>query len=194
MYVVHAGIVTGSKSTALSAAPTCFQCHADGRSTGLKIRSSQEGVGSGPNFRTRAPSPLDPRKRRGAERAVPLQISASRTAKFCCRYFVNRRLPPSSLQRSNATRMTPRETMATRRRVARRCGCGHSSHRAANTVSSISTKMACFRARSASVDCNSRSYFPGFVPVDAWEVGQAYLRAISNPITGRILKLQKTDS
>ena len=36
-------------------------------------------------------------------------------------------------------------------------------------------------------------FFPGFVPVDAWEVGQAYLRAISNPITGRILKLHKTD-
>ena len=34
-------------------------------------------------------------------------------------------------------------------------------------------------------------YFPGFIPVDAWEVGQAYLRAISNPITGRILKLHK---
>jgi NAD(P)-dependent dehydrogenase (short-subunit alcohol dehydrogenase family) len=25
-------------------------------------------------------------------------------------------------------------------------------------------------------------YLPGFIPVDAWEVGQAYLRAISNPI------------
>jgi len=37
-------------------------------------------------------------------------------------------------------------------------------------------------------------YFPGFIPVDTWKVGQAYLRAISNPITGRILKLQKTDS
>ena len=37
-------------------------------------------------------------------------------------------------------------------------------------------------------------YFPGFIPVDAWKVGQAYLRAISNPITGRILKLHKTDS
>jgi NAD(P)-dependent dehydrogenase (short-subunit alcohol dehydrogenase family) len=36
-------------------------------------------------------------------------------------------------------------------------------------------------------------YFPGFIPVDAWEVGQAYLRAISNPITGRILRLHKMD-
>jgi NAD(P)-dependent dehydrogenase (short-subunit alcohol dehydrogenase family) len=36
--------------------------------------------------------------------------------------------------------------------------------------------------------------FPGFIPVSAWEVGQAYLRAISTPITGRILKLHKTDS
>jgi NAD(P)-dependent dehydrogenase (short-subunit alcohol dehydrogenase family) len=37
-------------------------------------------------------------------------------------------------------------------------------------------------------------YFPGFIPVDVYEVGQAYLRAISNPITGRIIKLHKTDS
>jgi NAD(P)-dependent dehydrogenase (short-subunit alcohol dehydrogenase family) len=36
------------------------------------------------------------------------------------------------------------------------------------------------------------AYFPGFIPVDAREVGQAYLRAISTPITGRILKLHKT--
>jgi NAD(P)-dependent dehydrogenase (short-subunit alcohol dehydrogenase family) len=38
------------------------------------------------------------------------------------------------------------------------------------------------------------AYFPGFIPVSAWEVGQAYLRAMSTPITGRILKLHKTDS
>ncbi len=37
-------------------------------------------------------------------------------------------------------------------------------------------------------------YFPGFTPVAASEVALAYLRAISNPITGRILKLYKTDS
>ena len=37
-------------------------------------------------------------------------------------------------------------------------------------------------------------YFPGFTPVRASEVALAYLRAISNPITGRILKLYKTDS
>jgi len=37
------------------------------------------------------------------------------------------------------------------------------------------------------------AYFPGFVPVPAWEVGQAYLRAMSTPITGRILKLHKTN-
>jgi len=36
-------------------------------------------------------------------------------------------------------------------------------------------------------------FFPGFIPVEAWEVGQAYLRAISNPMTGRILKLHKTN-
>ncbi|WP_242181741.1 short chain dehydrogenase [Saccharopolyspora soli] len=37
-------------------------------------------------------------------------------------------------------------------------------------------------------------YFPGFTPVPAAEVALAYLRAMSNPITGRILKLYKTDS
>jgi NAD(P)-dependent dehydrogenase (short-subunit alcohol dehydrogenase family) len=31
--------------------------------------------------------------------------------------------------------------------------------------------------------------FPGFTPVAAAEVAQAYFRAISNPITGRILKV-----
>lgn len=36
--------------------------------------------------------------------------------------------------------------------------------------------------------------FPGFTPVPAAEVALAYLRAMSNPFTGRILKLHKTDS
>jgi NAD(P)-dependent dehydrogenase (short-subunit alcohol dehydrogenase family) len=36
-------------------------------------------------------------------------------------------------------------------------------------------------------------YFTGFAPVPAAEVALAYLRAISTPITGRILKLHKTD-
>src|ERR1700674_137864 len=36
------------------------------------------------------------------------------------------------------------------------------------------------------------AYFAGFIPVPAWEVGQAYLRAMSTPITGRTLKLHKT--
>ena len=36
------------------------------------------------------------------------------------------------------------------------------------------------------------AYFPGFIPVPVVEVALAYLRAISNPITGRILKLHKT--
>jgi NAD(P)-dependent dehydrogenase (short-subunit alcohol dehydrogenase family) len=36
--------------------------------------------------------------------------------------------------------------------------------------------------------------FPGFAPVSVAEVAFAYLRAISNPITGRILKLHKTNS
>ncbi|WP_432844887.1 short chain dehydrogenase [Amycolatopsis sp. CA-161197] len=37
-------------------------------------------------------------------------------------------------------------------------------------------------------------YFPGFTPVSAAEVAQAYLRAMANPGTGRVLKLHKTDS
>jgi NAD(P)-dependent dehydrogenase (short-subunit alcohol dehydrogenase family) len=38
------------------------------------------------------------------------------------------------------------------------------------------------------------AFFPGFTPVSAAEVAQAYLRAIANPITGRIFKLHKTNS
>jgi hypothetical protein len=34
----------------------------------------------------------------------------------------------------------------------------------------------------------------GFTPVPAAEVALTYLRAISHPITGRILKLHKTNS
>jgi hypothetical protein len=37
-------------------------------------------------------------------------------------------------------------------------------------------------------------FFPGFTPVPAAEVAQAYLRAMSNPISGRILKLHRTES
>ncbi|MFG1463361.1 short chain dehydrogenase [Xanthobacter sp. DSM 24535] len=36
-------------------------------------------------------------------------------------------------------------------------------------------------------------YFIGYTPVSAREVAHAYLRAITNPMTGRILKLHKTD-
>jgi hypothetical protein len=50
MYVGKGGIVTALKRLALSVAPTCFQYHGIGRRTGLKIRSSQEGVGSSPTF------------------------------------------------------------------------------------------------------------------------------------------------
>lgn len=38
------------------------------------------------------------------------------------------------------------------------------------------------------------AYFTGFAPVPASEVALAYLRAITHPMTGRILKLHKTDS
>lgn len=37
------------------------------------------------------------------------------------------------------------------------------------------------------------AYFTGFTPVPASEVALAYLRAMSTPITGRVLKLHKTD-
>ena len=37
-------------SQTLSITATCFQCHGYGRRAGLKIRSSQEGVGSSPTF------------------------------------------------------------------------------------------------------------------------------------------------
>ena len=37
-------------SQTLSITATCFQYDGDGRRTGLKIRSSQEGVGSSPTF------------------------------------------------------------------------------------------------------------------------------------------------
>ena len=39
-------------SQTLSTTATCFQCDGDGRRAGLKIRSSQEGVGSSPTFGT----------------------------------------------------------------------------------------------------------------------------------------------
>ena len=45
-------IVTALQSKPLSITATCFQYHEYGRRTGLKIRSSQEGVGSGPTFGT----------------------------------------------------------------------------------------------------------------------------------------------
>jgi len=38
------------------------------------------------------------------------------------------------------------------------------------------------------------AYFAGFTPVPAREVALAYLRAMVTPMTGRILKLHKTDS
>jgi NAD(P)-dependent dehydrogenase (short-subunit alcohol dehydrogenase family) len=37
------------------------------------------------------------------------------------------------------------------------------------------------------------AYFPGFPTVDAADVATAYLRALSNPTTGRVLKLHRTD-
>ena len=39
-------------SQTLSTTATCFQCDDYGRRSGLKIRSSQEGVGASPTFGT----------------------------------------------------------------------------------------------------------------------------------------------
>jgi hypothetical protein len=50
MYVRQGRIVTALQSKPLSITATCFQYHEYGRRTGLKIRSSQEGVGSSPTF------------------------------------------------------------------------------------------------------------------------------------------------
>lgn len=36
-------------------------------------------------------------------------------------------------------------------------------------------------------------YFQGYEPVPARDVAKAYLRAMANPMTGRVLKLHKTD-
>ena len=52
MYVRQGSIVTALQSKPLSITATCFQYHEYGRRTGLKIRSSQEGVGSSPTFGT----------------------------------------------------------------------------------------------------------------------------------------------
>ena len=46
-------------SQTLSTTATCFQCDGDGRRAGLKIRSSQEGVGSSPTFGNRVLRRID---------------------------------------------------------------------------------------------------------------------------------------
>ncbi len=46
------GDVTALNPRTLNVTATCFQYHDYGRRTGLKIRSSQEGVGSSPTFGT----------------------------------------------------------------------------------------------------------------------------------------------
>ncbi len=45
--------ITACHTSNLTVSPTCFQRDVDGRRTGLKIRSSQEGVGSSPTFGTK---------------------------------------------------------------------------------------------------------------------------------------------
>ena len=57
-------IVTGLKTKTLSTTATCFQRHADGRRTGLKIRSLQGGVGSSPTFGTHSRAVIESPSRR----------------------------------------------------------------------------------------------------------------------------------
>jgi hypothetical protein len=49
-YVRQGSILAAVKPRTLDITPTCFQYHGYGRRPGLKIRSSQEGVGSSPTF------------------------------------------------------------------------------------------------------------------------------------------------
>jgi hypothetical protein len=46
----QSGDVGALDSQTLRTTATCFQCDGDGRRSGLKIRSSKEGVGSSPTF------------------------------------------------------------------------------------------------------------------------------------------------
>ena len=62
--------VSSLKTRSFYVIPTCCQCHAHGRRAGLKIRSSQEGVGSSPTFGSKTSLPPNPRKGRGADRTA----------------------------------------------------------------------------------------------------------------------------
>jgi NAD(P)-dependent dehydrogenase (short-subunit alcohol dehydrogenase family) len=53
-------------------------------------------------------------------------------------------------------------------------------------------RINCISPTVSSESVSYHSYFTGFTPVPVAEVALAYLRAMSNPITGRILKLHKT--
>jgi NAD(P)-dependent dehydrogenase (short-subunit alcohol dehydrogenase family) len=55
-------------------------------------------------------------------------------------------------------------------------------------------RINCISPTILSESTDYHAYFPGFTPVPAHEVAQAYVRAISNPGTGRITKLHKTNS
>jgi hypothetical protein len=58
--------VIALKSSPLIITATCFQNYEYGRRTGLKIRSSQEGVGSSPNFGVDDSSRIAPPRIAGA--------------------------------------------------------------------------------------------------------------------------------
>jgi NAD(P)-dependent dehydrogenase (short-subunit alcohol dehydrogenase family) len=55
-------------------------------------------------------------------------------------------------------------------------------------------RINCISPTVLSESADYHAHFPGFTPVPAREVAQAYLRAILNPGTGRIIKLHKTNS
>lgn len=54
-------------------------------------------------------------------------------------------------------------------------------------------RINCISPTALAESAANHAYFTGFTPVSAAEVALAYLRAISNPITGRILKLHKNN-
>jgi NAD(P)-dependent dehydrogenase (short-subunit alcohol dehydrogenase family) len=55
-------------------------------------------------------------------------------------------------------------------------------------------RINCISPTVLSESAGYHPFFPGFLHVPASEVALAYLRAISTPITGRILKLHRTNS
>ena len=63
--------------------------------------------------------------------------------------------------------------------------------KAAATELPRSLRINCISPTVLAESATYHPYFPGFPPVPAAEVALAYLRAMSNPLSGRILKVHK---